>query len=198
MIAEHLSIEEVEVIRDMFTLMDSDGDGKVTFDELKSGLKKVGSQLAEPEIKLLMDVVIHINFHTTIQIMFWNIKIWVLKFYHLLFLKADVDGNGVLEYGEFVAVTIHLQKMENDEHLRRAFMFFDRDGSGYIELDELELVLADESGQADINVLNEIMREVDTDKVGFSTLSLEMAKLMARFMFSHFFYFTLLEINHNQ
>ena len=57
-IAEHLSIEEVEVIRDMFTLMDSDGDGKVTFDELKAGLRKVGSQLADPEIKLLMDVVI--------------------------------------------------------------------------------------------------------------------------------------------
>ena len=58
MIAEHLTIEEVEVIRDMFTLMDSDGDGKVTFDELKAGLRKVGSQLADPEIKLLMDVVI--------------------------------------------------------------------------------------------------------------------------------------------
>ncbi|KAI7738988.1 hypothetical protein M8C21_010455, partial [Ambrosia artemisiifolia] len=133
-IAEHLSLEEVEVIKDMFTLMDSDGDGKVTFDELKAGLKKVGSQLAEPEIRLLMDV-------------------------------ADVDGNGVLEYGEFVAVTIHLQKMENDEHLRRAFMFFDRDGSGFIELDELEQVLY-EPGQADIQVLNEIMKEVDTDKDG--------------------------------
>ena len=57
-IAVHLSIEEVEVIRDMFTLMDFDGDGKVTFDELKVGLRKVGSQLANPEIKLLMDVVI--------------------------------------------------------------------------------------------------------------------------------------------
>lgn len=57
MIAEHLSVEEVEVIRDMFALMDTDNDGKVTFDELKTGLRKVGSQLAEPEMKLLMDVV---------------------------------------------------------------------------------------------------------------------------------------------
>lgn len=57
MIAEHLSVEEVEVIRDMFALMDTDNDGKVTFDELKAGLRKVGSQLAEPEIKLMMDVV---------------------------------------------------------------------------------------------------------------------------------------------
>ncbi|KAK6123274.1 hypothetical protein DH2020_042981 [Rehmannia glutinosa] len=134
-IAEHLSVEEVEVIRDMFALMDTDNDGKVTYEELKAGLRRVGSQLAEPEIKLLMDV-------------------------------ADVDGNGVLDYGEFVAVTIHLQRMENDEHFRKAFMFFDKDGSGYIELDELREALVDESGEADLDVVNDIMREVDTDKDG--------------------------------
>ncbi|XP_030475282.1 calcium-dependent protein kinase 10-like [Syzygium oleosum] len=134
-IAEHLSIEEVEVIREMFTLMDTDSDGKVTYTELKAGLQKVGSQLAEPEIKMLMEV-------------------------------ADVDGNGVLDYGEFAAVTIHLQRMENDEHLRRAFMFFDKDDSGYIELGELSKALTDESGEMDDDVVNEIMREVDTDKDG--------------------------------
>ena len=62
-------------------------------------------------------------------------------------------------------MTIHLQRMENDEHFRRAFMFFDKDGSGYIDLDELKEALADESGETDVAVLNEIMREVDTDKV---------------------------------
>ncbi|KAK1359774.1 Calcium-dependent protein kinase [Heracleum sosnowskyi] len=134
-IAEHLTIEEVEVIRDMFALMDTDGDGKVTYQELKAGLRKVGSQLAEPEIKLLMDV-------------------------------ADVDGNGVLNYGEFVAVTIHLQRMENDEHFRKAFTFFDKNGTGYIELDELRDALADGSGETDDDVLHEIMQEVDTDKDG--------------------------------
>ncbi|KAK9925911.1 hypothetical protein M0R45_023171 [Rubus argutus] len=134
-IAEHLSVKEVEVIRDMFTLMDTDKDGRVTYEELKTGLQKVGSQLAEPEVKMLMEV-------------------------------ADVDGNGFLDYGEFAAVTIHLQRMENDEHLRRAFIFFDKDGSGYIELGELRQGLADESGETDNDVLNDIMREVDTDKDG--------------------------------
>ncbi|XP_022994598.1 calcium-dependent protein kinase 10-like [Cucurbita maxima] len=134
-IAEHLSVEEVEVIRDMFSLMDTDNDGKVSFEELKAGLKKVGSQLGEPEMKMLMEV-------------------------------ADVDGNGVLDYGEFVAVTIHLQRMENDEHFRRAFMFFDKNESGFIELDELRKALADDASETDSDVLNEIMREVDTDKDG--------------------------------
>ncbi|KAI3970626.1 hypothetical protein MKX01_024273 [Papaver californicum] len=134
-IAEQLSIEEVEVIRDMFKLMDTDNSGKITYEELKSGLQKVGSQLAEPEMKMLMEV-------------------------------ADVDRNGTLDYGEFVTVTIHLQKMENDEHFRRAFMFFDKDGSGFIEMDELREALTDESGKTDDEVLNDILREVDTDKDG--------------------------------
>ncbi|KAG1368809.1 calcium-dependent protein kinase 10 [Cocos nucifera] len=134
-IAEHLSIEEVEVIREMFKLMDTDNNGKVTFEELKAGLQKVGSQLAEPEMKMLMDA-------------------------------ADVDGNGVLDYGEFVAVIIHLQRLSNDGHLRRAFVFFDKDSSGYIELDELREALTDDSGQTDTEAVNDILREVDTDKDG--------------------------------
>ncbi|RWW17333.1 hypothetical protein GW17_00018742 [Ensete ventricosum] len=81
-------------------------------------------------------------------------------------MQADVDGNGALDYGEFVAVIIHLQRLSNDEHLRRAFMFFDKDGSNFIELDELSEALADESGQTDINVLHDIIREVDTDQDG--------------------------------
>ncbi|KAL0699683.1 hypothetical protein Bca4012_055805 [Brassica carinata] len=134
-IAEHLSIQEVEVIKDMFTLMDDDNDGRITYPELKAGLQKVGSQLGEPEIKMLMEV-------------------------------ADVDGNGFLDYGEFVAVIIHLQKIENDELFKLAFMFFDKDGSTYIELDELREALTDELGEPDVSVLNDIMREVDTDKDG--------------------------------
>lgn len=71
-----------------------------------------------------------------------------------------------------MAVTIHLQKMENDEHFRKAFTFFDKDGSGYIELDELREALVEESGEADLDVLNNIMLEVDTDKVLLNTCHL--------------------------
>ncbi|KAG8097812.1 hypothetical protein GUJ93_ZPchr0013g36796 [Zizania palustris] len=134
-IAEHLSVEEVEVIKEMFALMDTDNNGRVTLPELKAGLIKVGSKLAEPEIELLMEA-------------------------------ADVDGNGYLDYGEFVAVTIHLQRLSNDAHLRTAFLFFDKDSSGYIERAELADALADYSGHADDAVLDHILQEVDTDKDG--------------------------------
>ena len=45
------------MIKDMFSLMDEDNDGRITYLELKAGLQKVGSQLGEPEIKMLMEVV---------------------------------------------------------------------------------------------------------------------------------------------
>ena len=45
------------MIKDRFSLMDEDNDGRITYLELKAGLQKVGSQLGEPEIKMLMEVV---------------------------------------------------------------------------------------------------------------------------------------------
>nr|DAD49107.1 TPA_asm: hypothetical protein HUJ06_019043 [Nelumbo nucifera] len=46
-IADHLSFEEVEDIKEMFKKMDTDNDGIVSIEELKTGLPKFGSQLAE-------------------------------------------------------------------------------------------------------------------------------------------------------
>lgn len=55
--AEYSSIEEVEMMKDMFTSMDTDGDGKVTYEELIDGLEELGAELVEPEIKMIMEVV---------------------------------------------------------------------------------------------------------------------------------------------
>lgn len=38
-------------------MLDTDNSGTITFDELKEGLKRVGSELMESEIKDLMDAV---------------------------------------------------------------------------------------------------------------------------------------------
>ncbi|CAH9091204.1 unnamed protein product [Cuscuta epithymum] len=84
----------------------------------------------------------------------------------MLMEVADIDGKGYLDYGEFVAVAIHLQKMEIDEHFQRAFCHFDKNGSSYIELDDLRERLAAKSGEPDAQIINLIMSEVDTDKDG--------------------------------
>lgn len=81
--------------------------------------------------------------------------------------QADVDGSGTLDYGEFVAVSIHLKKLGNDEHLRKAFAYFDQNRSGYIEIEELRDSLADDLGPNHEEVIDAIIRDVDTDKVCF-------------------------------
>ncbi|KAG4955233.1 hypothetical protein JHK87_040827 [Glycine soja] len=52
---ENLSEEEIKGLKQMFNNMDTDRSGTITFEELKSGLTKLGSKLSESEIKQLMD-----------------------------------------------------------------------------------------------------------------------------------------------
>lgn len=44
--------------------------------------------------------------------------------------QADVDGNGSIDYIEFITATMHRHKLEREEHLYRAFQYFDKDRSG--------------------------------------------------------------------
>jgi len=54
-IAERLSEEEIGGLKELFNMIDTDKSGTITFEELKEGLKRVGSELMESEIKTLMD-----------------------------------------------------------------------------------------------------------------------------------------------
>ncbi|XP_073265604.1 calcium-dependent protein kinase 29 isoform X3 [Populus alba] len=54
-IAENLSEEEIKGLKQMFNNMDTDRSGTITYEELKSGLSRLGSKLTEVEIKQLMD-----------------------------------------------------------------------------------------------------------------------------------------------
>jgi len=56
-IAESLSEEEIGGLKELFKMIDTDNSGTITYDELKNGLKRVGSDLMEPEIQALMDAV---------------------------------------------------------------------------------------------------------------------------------------------
>lgn len=55
-----LSEEEIGGLKELFRMLDADSSGTITLDELKEGLKRVGSELMESEIKDLMDAVRYI------------------------------------------------------------------------------------------------------------------------------------------
>ncbi|KAK4275457.1 hypothetical protein QN277_018537 [Acacia crassicarpa] len=133
-IAENLSEEEIKGLRAMFTNMDTDNSGTITYEELKEGLQRLGSKLTEAEVKQLMEA-------------------------------ADVDGNGTIDYIEFITATMHRHRLERDEHLNKAFQYFDKDHSGFITVDELETAMK-EYGMGDEGTIKEIISEVDTDNDG--------------------------------
>lgn len=66
----------------------------------------------------------------------WGHKISDVELSQLMAI-ADVDGDGLIDYNEFVAATMHLSKLEKEELLQKAFRQLDKDGSGSISLDEL-------------------------------------------------------------
>ncbi|KAL2507336.1 Calcium-dependent protein kinase 8 [Forsythia ovata] len=134
-VAEHLSVEEVAGIKEAFDTMDTGKRGVINLEELKIGLRKLGHQIPDADLQILMEA-------------------------------ADVDRDGTLNYGEFVAVSVHIRKMANDEHLHKAFAFFDRNESGYIEIEELRHALSDEDDANSEEVIDAIMHDVDTDKDG--------------------------------
>ncbi|XP_041028577.1 calcium-dependent protein kinase 8-like isoform X2 [Juglans microcarpa x Juglans regia] len=136
-IAERLSVDEVAGIKEGFKMMDTSNNGKINVDELRVGLHKLGHQIPDTDIQILMEA-------------------------------GDVDKDGYLDYGEFVAISVHLRKIGNDdEHLHKAFELFDQNQSGYIEIEELRDSLADEVHETNSEeVINAIMHDVDTDKDG--------------------------------
>ena len=79
------------------------------------------------------------------------------------FLQADIDNSGTIDYGEFLAATVHLNKLEREENLLSAFSFFDKDGSGYITIDELQQACK-EFGLSEVH-LDEMIKEIDQDNV---------------------------------
>uniref|UniRef100_A0A0E0M3C2 Calcium-dependent protein kinase n=1 Tax=Oryza punctata TaxID=4537 RepID=A0A0E0M3C2_ORYPU len=83
----------------------------------------------------------------------------------MLLEAGDIDGNGTLDCEEFVTVLLHIKKMSNEEYLPKAFKFFDKDGNGFIEMEELMDALGDELGPTE-QVVKDIIRDIDTDKDG--------------------------------
>ncbi|KAJ6360687.1 hypothetical protein OIU77_004660 [Salix suchowensis] len=114
-IAERLSEEEIGGLKELFKMIDTDNSGTITFEELKHGLKRVGSQMTEDEIKDLMDAADIDNNGTidydgsgyiTIDELQQACKDFGLGDLHLdeTIKEIDLDNDGRIDYGEFATM----------------------------------------------------------------------------------------------
>ncbi|ESQ40393.1 hypothetical protein EUTSA_v10012990mg [Eutrema salsugineum] len=138
----------------------------------KMALRVIAESLSEEEIAGLKEMFNMIDADKSGQITFEELKVGLkrvganLKESEILDLMqaADVDNSGTIDYKEFIAATLHLNKIEREDHLFAAFTYFDKDGSGYITPDELQQA-CEEFGVEDVRI-EEMMRDVDQDNDG--------------------------------
>lgn len=139
--AEEFLEEEIAVLRKMFLKMDTDKSGAITFDELMEGLrsyytKRYGPILRDTEIQELMDDI----------------------------LQVDVDKSCTIDYEEFIAATLHLNKLDREEHLAGAFSYFDNEWNGFLTFTELQKACK-KLHITDV-VTEDIFKEVDKNNDG--------------------------------
>ncbi|XP_078168299.1 calcium-dependent protein kinase 1-like isoform X2 [Carex rostrata] len=139
----------------------------------KVALKVVAENLSEEEIMGLKEMFKSIDTDNSGTITLEELRTGLPKLgtritepeLRQLMEAADVDGNGSIDYLEFISATMHMNRFEKDEHIFKAFEYFDQDNSGYITVEELEEALM-KHDMGDEKTIKEIIAEVDTDNDG--------------------------------
>ncbi|KAH7834182.1 hypothetical protein Vadar_013504 [Vaccinium darrowii] len=155
-IAERLSEEEIGGLKQLFKMIDTDNSGTITFEELKAGLKRVGSELMESEIKALMDAADidksgTIDYGEFIAATLHMNKMEKEENLLAAFSFFDKDGSGYLTIDE----------------LQQACKDF---GLGDINLDEMiKEIDQDNDGRIDYGEFATMMRKGDTE-IGSRTM----------------------------
>jgi calcium-dependent protein kinase len=128
--------EDTDVLRSIFIEFDENGDGRLSKDELIQGLNLV---LSPEESEKEVNRIMNI---------------------------IDVDGNGFIEYEEFLRATLDKKKILTDENLRTAFRLYDIKNRNRINAKELGIVLGGGNTDVDENVWKELIDEADLNKDG--------------------------------
>jgi len=146
-VAMTYSDEEIRDIRDQFSLMDKDGTGTLSLDEMIQALQNMQlgenqtrNPIGEEEIKEIVKAM-------------------------------DYDGDGEIDYMEFVTAALHITQQQRGDRdawqnrIRSAFDKIDSDGNGFIDAKELEEELK-ASGESP-ETIKELIKEYDQDGDGF-------------------------------
>lgn len=91
--------------------------------------------------------------------------------------EVDTDGNGVVDFSEFLTLLDRKMGGADDGELREAFRVFDQDQNGFISLDEFRHVMVNLGERLSDEELKEMLREADLDGDGQINYS-EFARVM--------------------
>lgn len=81
--------------------------------------------------------------------------------------EVDVDGNGTIEFNEFLQMmSKKMKEADSEEELREAFRVFDKNGDGYISSSELRHVMTNLGEKLSDEEVDDMIKEADMDGDG--------------------------------
>ena len=82
-----------------------------------------------------------------------------------IFAKVDIDNSGAIDLSEFITASVNKNSLLQDEKLRAAFNYFDKDKSGEINVEEIKEVLGGSIATSE-QVWVDLLAEVDINGDG--------------------------------
>ncbi|GKV42684.1 hypothetical protein SLEP1_g50064 [Rubroshorea leprosula] len=144
-IAESLSPEEIQGLKQMFANMDTDNSGTITYDELKAGLARLGSKLTEAEVKQLMEAadldgtgtIDYIEFITATM---HRHRLERDEHLYKAFQHFDKDNSGFITMDELEAA-MKEYGMGDDATIKQIISEVDTDNDGKIDYNEFSTMM---------------------------------------------------------
>ncbi|CAN0852324.1 Calcium-dependent protein kinase 21 [Linum grandiflorum] len=139
-IAENLSEEEIRGLKTMFTNLDTDKSGTITYEELKTGLARLGSKLSEVEVKQLMEAADvdgngTIDYTEFISATMHRYKLERDEHLYTAFQHFDKDGSGYITRDELESAMLEYG-IGDEGSIKQIITEVDTDNDGKINYDE--------------------------------------------------------------
>ena len=100
---------------------------------------------------------------------------------HEMIAEVDIDGNGKIDFEEFVSLMNRRSKETDiEEEVINAFKVFDKDGSGLIASNELRQVMTSLGDRLTDEEADEMIREADVDGDGYINYEEFVRMMMAK------------------
>jgi calcium-dependent protein kinase len=143
--AKAMKREDIKELERTFRALDKDGSGTLTVDELREGVAAAARREAEAAAEAGGGGGRARDSSSGASGEDGEKSRSLAALAEALFASADVDGDGALDYAEFIASTMSEAQAALERNLARAFDHFDEDNSGFITIEEARRVL-DEFG----------------------------------------------------
>ena len=134
---DNISENKIKEYKSVFDLNDNNKDGNVTLDELANILKAINISSSDEEIKEII-------------------------------MELELEGNDEINFENFVSIINRRDKdVDNEEEVIKAFKFFDKEGNGLININELKNIMLSVGKNISEEELNDMLKEADIDMDGY-------------------------------